>query len=114
MEYLLLIYSDESEEANLTSEQREAMIAPYMAFAKETRERGMYVTGSEAYPSAEGRTVRVRNGNMIAAEGSFAPGKEQVSGFFILKCQDIDEACSMASKLPGAARGAVEVRPLVQ
>ncbi|MBZ0287933.1 MAG: YciI family protein [Anaerolineae bacterium] len=113
MEYLLLIYSDEREEADLTPEQREAMIAPYIAFAKETRERGMYVTGSEAYPSSQGRTVRVRDGRMIAAEGAFAPGSEQVGGFYILKCEDIDEACAMAAKLPAAARGAVEVRPLV-
>ena len=114
MEYLLLIYSDETEEANLTPEQREAMIAPYIAFSKEVRERGMYVTGSEAYPSSSGRTVRVRDGKMIAAEGSFAPGKDQVGGFFILKCQDIDEACAMAAKLPAATLGAVEVRPLVE
>jgi hypothetical protein len=113
MEYMLLIYSDETDESDLTPEGREAALAPYIAFSKEVRERGMYVTGSEAQPSSAARTVRVRGGNMFAADGPFALGKEQFGGFFILKCQDIDEACAIAAKLPGAARGAVEVRPLV-
>lgn len=113
MQYMFLIYGKEAEWASLSEEQRKAELQQYFAFTKETRERGMLVGGDEIHPTNMATTVRVREGRTSAASGPFAQTQEQLGGYYILDCKDLDEAIEMAAKIPGAKSGSVEIRPLV-
>jgi hypothetical protein len=113
MQYMMLIYSNEADWASLSEEQRKAELQQYFAFTKETRERGMLVAGEEIHPTQMATTVRVRDGNTTTAPGPFAQTQEQLGGYYVLNCKDLDEAIEMAAKIPGAKNGSVEIRPLV-
>jgi hypothetical protein len=113
MQYMFLIYTDETQDPALSAPDRDAVMAEYYAFAKETTERKMMVAGDEIQPSHTATTVRLRQGQRTHTPGPFAQGKEQLGGFFILDCKNLDEALDMAAKIPGARYGAVEVRGIV-
>ena len=113
MKYMFLIYTEENNEAQLTSAERDTMLAEYFAFSKETRAKGVYVAGDELKPTATATTLRPRNGQIATTDGPYAETKEQLGGFFILECQNMDEAVGWAAKLPGARHGSIEVRPVV-
>jgi hypothetical protein len=113
MKYMFLIYSEEQSEAQATPAERDAMLSEYFAFSKETRAKGVYVDGDELKPTATATTLRPRNGQIVTTDGPYAETKEQLGGFFILECQDMDEAIGWAAKLPGARHGSIEVRQIV-
>ena len=112
MQYMLLIHSDEQAEPQ--GGDREAMYERYFAFSKEVREAGKYVDGAELQPTAAATTVRVRNGEALVTDGPFAETKEQLGGYYLLNCDDIDEAIAYAAKIPSAEYGSIEVRPVVE
>lgn len=114
MKYMLLIYNNQTEEAQWTSEQRAQMWADFGAFTAETRERGAFVSGDALHPVSVATTVRVRDGRALKTDGPFAETKEQLGGFYILDCKDLDEALEFAAKVPTSAYGSVEVRPVMQ
>lgn len=113
MQYILLIYSDETAEANATEEQNQAVMNEYFAFSGEVRDRGLFVAGEALHPTTAATTVRVRDGKTVTTDGPFAETREQLGGFYILNCKDLDEAIEMAAKIPGARHGSVEIRPIV-
>jgi len=113
MKYMFLIYTEESNEAQLTAAERDAMLSEYFAFSKETQAKGIYIDGDELKPTATATTLRPRNGQIATTDGPYAETKEQLGGFFILECQNMDEAVGWAAKLPGARHGSIEVRPVV-
>lgn len=112
MRYMLLIYTDESQEANQSPEERQAVYERYFAYSKEVRERGVFEAGDELQPTSTATTVRVRDGRMLVSDGPFAETKEQLGGYYILNCKDLDEAIELAAKLPAADQGSIEIRPL--
>jgi hypothetical protein len=112
MRYIMLIYGGESAEATL--EQRESIMAEYFAFNAEARERGVYRAGDALQSTTTATTVRVRDGGVSTTDGPFAETKEQLGGFYILDCKDLDEALEFAAKIPGAQFGSVEVRPIME
>jgi hypothetical protein len=112
MQYMLLIHSEEQTEPQ--GDDREAMYERYFAFSKEVREAGKYVDGAELQPTSAATTVRVRNGEALVTDGPFAETKEQLGGYYLLNCDDIDEAISYAAKIPSAEYGSIEVRPVVE
>jgi hypothetical protein len=114
MKYLLLIYTPESVEANMPKEEAEAYMGRYYAFTKETRDRGLFVAGEALQSIATATTVRVRDGQSIVTDGPFAETKEQLGGYYLLDCKDLDEAIEMAGKIPGAAHGSIEIRPIME
>jgi hypothetical protein len=114
MRYMLLIYTDERREAQLTPEQRQADLAEYFAFAKETGAAGIYLDGDELKSTASATTVRLNGGQTITTDGPYAETKEQLGGYFMLQCKDMDEATAWAAKLPGARHGSVEVRSIIE
>jgi len=112
MQYMLLIHSNETAEPN--GSDREAMLQRYFAFSQEVRDAGKYVSAGELQPTATATTVRVRNGEALVTDGPFAETKEQLGGYYLLDCANIDEAIAYAAKIPSAEHGSIEVRPLVE
>ncbi|MCC6612772.1 MAG: YciI family protein [Anaerolineae bacterium] len=112
MQYMFLIYGDETAEARQSADERAAVLNEYFAFAREARQRGMMLAGDELQATRHAKTVRKRDGKLTVTTGPFAETREQLGGFFVLDCQDLDEALDMARKIPAARHGAVEVRPI--
>ncbi len=109
MKYLLLICSDEN--AELTPEEQ-AEIGPTMdAWLKDVDGRGVRLLGSQLRPVSDATTVRMRGADVLVADGPFAETKEQIAGFDIIECADLDEAIDVASRHPVARFGSIEVRP---
>lgn len=112
MQYMMLIYGVEPT-ATPTDAESAAEYAAYDAFGKEAAARNLMVSGEALHPVATATTVRVRDGKISTTDGPFAETKEVLGGFYILNCKDLDEAIEMAAKIPGAKRGAIEIRPVV-
>jgi hypothetical protein len=111
MRYMLSIYGDEQRWADATPEQTREALAAYDAFGKEAAE--IIVAGDGLQPSATATTVRVRDGERMLTDGPFAETREQLGGYYVLECADLDEALAWAAKVPGAHSGSVEVRPVM-
>jgi hypothetical protein len=110
MRYALLICNDEN--AVLTPEGRQERSAAFTAFQDEMQARGVLLGGERLRPTSSSTIVRVRDGGVVIADGPFAETKEQVAGFYLVECRDLDEAIEVASKIPGAQYGTIEVRPV--
>jgi hypothetical protein len=113
MRYMLSIFVDESNFGSASPEQRAAMTAAYEAFTHEASEAGVLSAGEGLQPSSTATTVRVRDGEPLLTDGPFAETREQLGGFYLVDCDGLDEALRWAAKIPGAASGAVEVRPVL-
>lgn len=110
MKYLLLICRDPAIELN--QEDRAAMPGWVTAWVDEMEGRGVLLPGgNELRPVSDATTVRVRSGEVLIADGPFAETKEQIGGFDIVECKDLDEAIEVASKHPVARFGSIDVRP---
>ncbi|MEZ4707392.1 MAG: YciI family protein [Caldilineaceae bacterium] len=114
MRYLLMIYGDEQMDASASPQDMEAMMNAYGAFTNEAREAGVLQGGEALQPTSTATTVRVRNGKTNATDGPFAETKEQLGGYYLLDCKNLDEAIAYAAKIPGAKHGSVEVRPIME
>ena len=112
MRYMLLICSDESAVGSLSPEEGSAMLAEYGTFMEEMNRRGVLQGGERLRPTTDATTVRVRDGEVLTSDGPFAETKEQVGGFYIVDCKDLDEAIETGSKIPAARMGTIEVRPI--
>lgn len=113
MKYMALIFTDPSSMTPPDSPEFGKMMAGYR-IANETYQRdGVYVSGDALQPASTATTVRVRNGKTETMDGPFAESKEQLAGFYILDCANLDDAVRYAAMIPGAHHGAVEVRPVM-
>jgi hypothetical protein len=112
MRYALLICVDEAEYAAMTPDEAEANSAAYFAFQEDLAPSGRLLGGERLHPVADATTVRVRDGEVLTTDGPFAETKEQMGGFYLVDCKDLDEAIDVASKIPGAKHGSIEVRPV--
>jgi hypothetical protein len=113
MKYLLTIYADESRYATMTPEDSAALMQAYGAFGTEAEAAGVLLGGEGLQPTATATTVRVRDGETLLTDGPFAETREQLGGYYLLDCADLDEANRWAAKIPDANGGAVEVRPVM-
>jgi len=111
MQFMLTIYMDEAKMAGGPLEDGRALNEAYAAFGQEARD--VIVAGEALHPTSTATTVRVRDGERLLTDGPFAETREQLGGFYIVDVADIDEAIKWAAKIPGAATGSVEVRPVV-
>jgi hypothetical protein len=109
MRYLMLVCGDPAVE--LLDEERAAIGPATQAWVDEMDGRGVRVLGQELAPVADATTIRVRGGEIVVADGPFAEAKEQIGGFDILECADLDEAMEVAAKHPVARFGSLELRP---
>jgi hypothetical protein len=112
MRYLLIICTDESNDAALSPEEGSASMAEYGQFGEEMGARGVLQGGARLRPTTDATTVRVRDGEVITSDGPFAETKEQIGGYYLVDCKDLDEAIDVAAKIPGARVGSIEVRPI--
>jgi hypothetical protein len=112
MRYALLICTDESAQAAASPDEIAAMHAAYDAFGAEMGARGVLQGGERLHPTTDATTVRVVGGEVVVSDGPFAETKEQMGGFYLVDCKDLDEAIEIASKIPAAAHGLIEVRPI--
>jgi hypothetical protein len=112
MQYLLLIYTNEQQEAQRTPEEQEAVLSQYFAFTNEVRQASVMQAGDALHPTTAATTVRVRNGQITSTDGPFAETKEQLGGYYLLNCENLDEAIKWAAKIPGAKEGSIEIRPV--
>ena len=113
MHYALLIYHDEAASPLPGTPAFDQQMADYNAFTNEVRERNLFQAGEALHPVATATTVRVRDRERLVTDGPFAETKEQLGGFYLLNCKDLDEAIEMAAKIPAARGGSIEVRPIV-
>ncbi len=112
MEYLLLIYSRESDWAALSEEARGALYKDYYEFTDGIRQSGHYKGGNPLQTVATATTVRVRDGKALTTDGPFAETREQLGGYYLVEATDLDEATAIAARIPGARMGSIEVRPI--
>jgi hypothetical protein len=110
MRYALLVCVEENME--LSEEQAERQYAEFMGFQDEMQGRGVLVSRERLRPTSLATTVRVRDEGLVVADGPFAETKEQIAGFYIVECEDLDEAIEIASRNPGARHGTIEIRPV--
>jgi hypothetical protein len=113
MKYLLTIYSTEGNWAQMTPEDGAKEMNGYEKFGRDAQEAGVFIGGEGLQPTSAATTVRVRNGERMVTDGPFAETKEQLGGYYLVDCKDLDEAIEWAAKIPGALHGSVEVRPVM-
>ncbi len=115
MRYMFLIYTNEQAEAQMTPEQVQAAMEGHRKVMTETSQLGIFRGAEPLQPTATATTVRIHDGKVLATDGPFAETKEQLGGYYILECKDMEEALYWAVKIPtvcGGGAGSVEVRPI--
>ena len=112
MRYLLLVHHNEDIFTRMPEGTREDMLAESIRLCHQLHTKGQYVHASPLQPEATGSIVRVRDGKPMVTDGPFMETKEQLAGYFLIDARDRDEAVAIASRVPGARIGAVEIRPV--
>ncbi|MBA2459962.1 MAG: YciI family protein [Gemmatimonadales bacterium] len=114
MKYLCLIYSDEKLVQAMPSAQWDALVSEHVDYDEELRRSGHFIA-SEALQAVQTATViRVRNGRLATTDGPYAETKEQLGGFYLIEARDLNEAIQVASRIPSARLGGIEVRPIME
>lgn len=111
MKYMLLIYG---EEQSWTESEREACYAESIELTKELITLGKFLGASPLLPVSTAASVRVRGGHPTITDGPFAETREQLGGYFLIEARDQQEAIAIATRIPGARKGTVEVRPVIE
>ena len=113
MNYLLLIYGDESERESSSQADAQAKHEAYRTFTEAIAASGVLRAGDALEPVAMATTVRVRGGEVVVTDGPFAETKEQLGGYYVIECADLDAAIEIAARVPGAVPGSIEIRPIM-
>jgi hypothetical protein len=111
MKYMLLIYADE---AAWTEAEREHCYGESTELARQLKSKGEYLGASPLQSVSTATSVRVRDGKRLVTDGPFAETREQLGGYFLVDARDLDEAIDIAGRIPGARKGTVEIRPVVE
>jgi hypothetical protein len=115
MRYMMLIYTKEMDMATVPAGELEAIAAAHAALMEEARKRGVFVAADPLQTTSTATTVRRQGGKVLTLDGPFAETTEQLAGYYILDCVDLDEAIDWASRMPttcAGGEGCVEIRPL--
>jgi hypothetical protein len=111
MKYMMLIYADENA---WTETEREACYGESTQLAHHLQANGKFLGASPLQPVATATSVKVRNNQRLVTDGPFAETREQLGGFFMVEAKNLDEAIDIAGRIPGARKGTVEIRPVVE
>ncbi len=114
MKYMLLIHDDERSWGTMSEAERQQIMAEYRRFTDEIRASGHFQAGSQLQPTSTATSVRIRHGKRLVTDGPFAETQEQLGGYYLVEAKDLDEAISLAARLPSARMGTIEVRPLAE
>ena len=110
MRFLLLLYGDEAAEAALSQEERMSIVGQHTEFHRGLKERGVLVASEPLEPSSSARTMRRHD--RTVTDGPFMEAREQLGGFYLVECADMDAAAELASGLPDSPGLVVEIRPV--
>ena len=111
VKYMLLIYGAEDA---WTDQERKDCYVESTQLTHELNAKGQYLGASPLHPVATATSVRIRDGKRLVTDGPFAETNEQLGGFFLIEAKDLDEALGIAARVPGAKKGTVEVRPVLE
>ena len=114
MQYLCLIYESEALAAQRDEQANQTLFSEYMKFTDDIETSGHHIGGEALMPTETATTVRVRNGEAITTDGPFAETKEQLGGYYLIEASSLDDAVEVASRIPSAKDGCVEVRPIMK
>ncbi len=112
MKYLCLIYDNEATINGMSGPDREAIHQEYVAYTKDIMKSGHHLGGEALQPVQTATTIRVRNGKATTTDGPYAETREQLGGFYLIEARDLNDAIQVASRIPSARFGSVEVRPI--
>ena len=112
MQYLLLIYRNEAEQAKMDAAAGQQMRGDYGAFTQSIIQSGHFKAGDGLQPTSTATTVRVRDGKTLTTDGPFAETREQLGGYYLVEAKDLDAALAIAARIPSARFGSIEVRPI--
>lgn len=112
MKYLCLVYHEEAKVDALPASEYDAIVREVLDYREELRQSGHYIVSSPLQPVQAATTLRVRNGKLSITDGPFAETKEQLGGFYLIEARDLNDAIRVASKMPPARLGCIEVRPI--
>jgi hypothetical protein len=111
MKYMLLIYMDEQA---MDQAEREHCYEESTQLANQLKSNGQYLAASPLQPTSTATSVRVRDGKRLVTDGPFAETREQLGGYFLVDAKDLDAAIGIAAQIPGARKGTVEIRPVIE
>ena len=114
MRYLLLIYENEKAWMSIPEEQQGAIFGEYMAFTESIKKSGNLIGGDPLQPTETATTIRVREGKRLVTDGPFAETREQLGGYYMVEAKDLDEAISIAERIPSVRMGSIEIRPVME
>ena len=114
MKFMLIVHHDEEAFNKIEKEKRQQMLAESVELTHQLHAAGQYLSASPLQPAATAVIVRVREGKSPVTDGPFIETREQIAGYFLINAQDLNEAISIATRVPGARIGTVEVRPLIE
>ena len=112
MQYLLLIYRNEAEQAKMDAAAGKKMGEEYGAFTQSIIQSGNFKAADRLQPTTTATTVRVRDGKTLTTDGPFAETREQLGGYYLVEAKDLDTALAIAARIPSARYGSIEVRPI--
>jgi hypothetical protein len=112
MQYLLLIYANETDETGMDPARMGTVMQAYGQFTQSIKATGHWQAGNRLRPVADATTVRVRKGKIMKTDGPFAETREQLGGFYLVEAKDLDESLAIAARIPSAEFGSIEVRPI--
>ena len=112
MQYMLLIYGNESAMQSRPKEEMGQVMGAYQAYTEAMQQAGVFKEGAPLQPSATATTVRIADGKAQVLDGPYAETKEQLGGYYLIEAPDLDTALAWAGRCPGASYGSVEVRPV--
>jgi hypothetical protein len=111
MKYMLLIYMGEQA---MNQEEREHCYVESTQLARDLHANGQYLAANPLHPVSTATSVRVRDGKPVVTDGPFAETREQLGGYFLIDAKNLDEAISIAARIPAARLGTVEIRPVME
>jgi hypothetical protein len=111
MKYMLLVYTDEKA---WTQAERERCYGESTQLAHQLQAKGQFLATSPLQPVSTATSVQVRNGKRLVTDGPFAETREQLGGYYLVNARDLDEAIDIAGRIPGARKGTVEIRPVLE
>jgi len=114
MKYMLLVHHDEVAFAKRAEDERQDMLNESVQLANQLAEAAQYLGAAPLHPTSETVCVSVRDGKRVVTDGPFAETREQIGGYFLVDAKDVSEAIAIASRIPGARIGTVEVRPVTE
>lgn len=112
MYYALFIYADEAEWTRHDEAKQSEVMSRHEELERDLRKAGKYVDCGGLHPTEAATTLRIENGKTLVTDGPYAETKEQLGGFYLVDAKDLDDALSIAKRIPVTGRGAIEIRPI--